>query len=179
MSRRGFYAVRLTGLGDGEHDFSFELDQQFFTLFDHPEVENGLVKATVILEKKPGILALHFSLQGEVEVICDRCLTPFMAPVDSVQDIYVKTGDEFRELEDNVIMINEDDHEIDVSQYLYEYVVLSLPMQKIHPSDAGGLPGCDPDMLDRLDEFAVRRSEDEQETDPRWDALKGIFENNN
>ena len=42
MSKRGSYAVRISGLGDGEHDFLFELDQQFFVLFEHPEIKNAV-----------------------------------------------------------------------------------------------------------------------------------------
>ena len=64
MSKRDSYAVRISGLGEGDHDFSFELEQQFFGLFEHSEIENGNVLAEVILEKKPGVMALHFSLSG-------------------------------------------------------------------------------------------------------------------
>ncbi len=138
-----------------------------------------MVYATVTLEKKPGLMALHFYLHGEVEVMCDRCLSPFMAAVEAIQDIFVKTGDISGELEDNVIMIHKEDHEIDVAQYLYEYVVLSLPMQKIHPVRKGGESGCDPQMLRKLKEYTAEKPEKEREPDPRWDALKGILENNN
>ena len=92
MSRREPYAVRISGLGEGDHDFSFELDQQFFASFEHPEIENGNVLALVILEKKAGVMALHFSLTGEVEVVCDRCLEPFMTGIRTSQVIFVKTG---------------------------------------------------------------------------------------
>ncbi len=69
VSTRGSYAIRISGLGEGDHDFSFELDQQFFASFEHSEIKNGNVLAMVILEKKSGFLALHFSLDGEVEVL--------------------------------------------------------------------------------------------------------------
>ena len=52
MSKRDSYAVRISGLGEGDHDFSFELDQKFFALFEQSEIENGNVQAEVILEKK-------------------------------------------------------------------------------------------------------------------------------
>ena len=179
MSSRGLYTVRLAGLGDGEHEFSFELDHRFFASFENPIVESGSVNAKVTLEKNQGLLALHFNLHGEVEVICDRCLLSFMTSVEAIQDIFVKTGDFSGELEDNVIMINKEDHEIDVAQYLYEYVVLSLPMQKIHPDREGGESGCDPEMLNKLKEYAAQKPEKKRDPDPRWDALKGILENNN
>ena len=90
MSKRGSYAVRLSGLADGEHDFSFELDQQFFASLEQSEIERGNVKTDIVLEKKPGVLSLHFNLKGKVEVICDRCLESFMTEIDTMQMIFVK-----------------------------------------------------------------------------------------
>ena len=65
MSKRDLYAVRLSGLGEGDHDFSFELDHKFFASLEEPEIENGNVRAEVLLEKKVGLLALHFHLEGD------------------------------------------------------------------------------------------------------------------
>ena len=177
MSRRGPYAVRISGLADGDHDFQFVLDQKFFATLEHPEIENGNVSARITLEKKPGVLSLCFKLTGEVEVVCDRCLEPFMTEIDTTQTIFVKEGDEPGEIEDNVVMIHKDDHEIEVGQFMYEYIVLALPLQRMHPDDEQGVPACDPDMIKHLD--AHRGIKDlKDQTDPRWDALKGIIEKN-
>jgi len=175
VSKRGSYAVRISGLGDGDHDFLFDLDQQFFVLFEHPDMKNGRVKTRVIFEKKAGILVLHFSLTGEVEVTCDRCLELFMTPIETAQSMYVKLGDNSGEIEDDVLVIERDEHEIEVGQYLYEFIVLALPYQRIHPSDKNGNPSCNPEMLEKLE---AHRAKETDQTDPRWDALKGIIEKN-
>lgn len=167
--------MRISGLGDGDHGFIFELDQEFFALFEHPDMENGRVKARVILEKKAGVLALHFVLSGEVLVTCDRCLEPFMTPIETSQTMYVKWGDTPGELEDDVLVIGRDEHEIEVGQYLYEFIILALPYQRIHPSDKEGKPACDPEMLKKLE---AHRAKEIDQTDPRWDVLKGIIEKN-
>lgn len=176
MSRRATYAVRISGLGEGNHNFSFELDKQFFALFEHPDLENGQVRAEVMMEKKAGVMSLHFSLDGEVEVVCDRCLEKYMTGISTTQSLFVKTGDTPGELEDDVLMIGRDDHEIDVGQYLFEFIVLALPYQKIHPDDMQGNSTCDPDMLKHLDAHSHKETEQDKNGDPRWDALKGIIE---
>jgi len=170
--------VRISGLGDGDHDFLFELDQQFFALFEHPDIKNGKVQAQVIFEKKAGVLALHFSMTGEVEVICDRCLEDFMTAIDTSQTVFVKLGDVAGEIEDDVIVISRDEHEIEVSQYLYEFIILALPYQRIHLSDKNGKSTCNPEMLKKLEAHQANDTDQSEMTDPRWDALKGIIEKN-
>ena len=176
MSKRGTYAVRISGLGEGEHDFQFELDRSFFVSFEHPEIENGNVQARVVLEKKPGVFALHFTLEGEVEVVCDRCLEAFMQDISTNQTLFLKTGDNPGEVEDDVLVISRDEHEIEVGQFMFEFVILALPYQKVHPEDSRGQSGCDPEMLKRLDAHRYKETGQESSTDPRWDALKGIIE---
>ena len=177
MSKRGSYAVRISGLADGDHDFSFELDQQFFASLEQSEIERGDVEADIVLEKKPSVLSLHFNLRGKVEVTCDRCLEPFMTVIETSQTIYVKMGETPGEIEDDVIMINKDDHEIDVGQFIYEFIILALPYKRIHPDDEQGAPACNPEMIRRLDDHRGNQVQEDQ-TDPRWDALKGIIEKN-
>jgi uncharacterized metal-binding protein YceD (DUF177 family) len=176
VSKLGTYAVRISGLGEGDHGFSFELGRKFFALFEHPEIENGNVHAEVILEKKTGVFSLHFSLTGEVEVVCDRCLEKFMTGISTSQSIFVKMGETPGEIEDDVLMIGRDDHEIEVGHYLYEFIILALPYQKVHPDDAQGNSTCDPEMLKQLDAHRFRKPDQKEIGDPRWDALKGIIE---
>ena len=178
MSKRGSYAVRISGLGEGNHDFSFELDQQFFASFEHPEIENGRVLAQIILEKKSGVLALHFSLNGEVEVLCDRCLESFMTKISSSQVIFVKTGESHGEIEDDVVVIGKDDNEIEVGRFMFEFIILALPFKRIHPVGTED-NSCNPDMLERLNAHRSKESDQNDQTDPRWDALKSIIEKNN
>ena len=178
MSKRGSYAVRISGLGEGDHNFSFELDRQFFAFFEHSEISQGNVHAEVVLEKKPGLMSLHFSLEGQVEVACDRCLDEFMLDIFTLQTMYVKIGDTPGEVEDDVLIIGRDDHEIQVGQYLYEFIMLALPYQRIHPDVAGGTSACNQEMLRKLNDHRAQEHEIKETTDPRWDVLKGIIEKN-
>ncbi len=178
MRKGGSYAVRISGLGEGDHDFSFEIEKQFFVLFEHPDISNGNVHAEVTLEKKTGVFSLHFSLTGNVEVLCDRCLEKFSTDISTTQTIFVKVGESPGEIEDDVLIIARDDHEIEVGQYLYEFILLALPYQKVHPDDSDGHSTCNPEMLKQLDAHSTKETEREENIDPRWDALKGIIEKN-
>ena len=178
MSKRDSYAVRISGLGEGDHHFSFELDRKFFVLFEHSDISDGNINAEVILEKKPGVFSLHFSLEGRVEVMCDRCLENFFTNISITQTVFVKLGETKEEIEDDVLMIGRDDHEIEVRQYLYEFIMLALPYQKVHPDDSEGNSTCNPEMIKQLDAHRSKVPDKEDTIDPRWDALKGIIEKN-
>ena len=178
MKKRGLYAVRISGLGEGDHNFSFELDRAFFDLFEHSEISRGNVQADVVLEKKKNDFSLHFSLDGQVEVPCDRCLDEFLMDISVRQTIFIKTGETPGEVEDNVLIIRKDDHEIDVGHYMYEFIILALPYQKIHPDDAEGNSACNREMLNKLNAHRIEDPDRKEQTDPRWDVLKGIIEKN-
>jgi uncharacterized metal-binding protein YceD (DUF177 family) len=60
-------------------------------------------------------------------------------------------------------------------QHCYEYILLALPIQRVHPDDKNGESTCDPGMLDKLKEHIII---EEPETDPRWDELKKLMNNN-
>jgi uncharacterized protein len=171
--------VRISGLSEGKHDFSFNLGQEFFALFEQTEIEQGEVYAGVVLEKSAGAMALHFHLSGKVQVLCDRCLDPFMIAISSDQQLIVKRGDVPGDIGDDVIVIGQEDHEIDIRQYLYEFIVLALPIKRIHPADENGLSTCNPGMIKKLEAHRGGAGPRRKRTDPRWDALKEIIENNN
>ena len=134
--------------------------------------------AEVILEKKTGVFSLHFSLEGKVEVMCDRCLDKFMTDVSTTHTIFVKMGETPGEIEDDVLIIGRDDHEIEVGQYLFEFIMLALPYQKVHPDDYEGHSTCNPEMLKQLDAHRTKEADKDEKIDPRWDAIKGIIEKN-
>ncbi len=171
------YVVRLSGLEDGTHEFEFTLDDSFFAAFDYDEIKSGAVEALVSLIKKPGLLTLDIHLKGMVSLVCDRCLEEYQQTVEKQEQLYLKYGDHAEELEDNVVMIPGETHEIRVAQYLFEFTVLSLPLKKVHPDREDGSSGCNQNMLNKLNEHTIRKGE--QEIDPRWNELKKIIEKNN
>ena len=78
------------------------------------------------------------------------------------------------EQEDDIWMMDENTYEIDLFHFVYESIVLALPIRIVHEDDADGNPTCDPEVMRRLNEMNAESVDNEQETDPRWDALKNI-----
>ena len=132
----------------------------------------------VVLQKSLRLLTLDFFIDGTVRVPCDRCLEEFDLPLVFHETLYVKFGDKRCEESANTLIIPEDDAFLVISQYLYEYIHLALPIRRVHPDDEQGHSTCNPVMIKKLEEFSVETFK-EQETDQRWSVLKNFIKNTN
>jgi uncharacterized metal-binding protein YceD (DUF177 family) len=163
------YGIAFVGLKDGETAFSYEIGPSFFDMFEGSLISKADVFVHLTFDKKPGLFVLSFFLDGAVTTECDRCLEPFELPIQASYRLVVKIKEEPAESEDpDVIFIQPSQNEINVAQYIYEYINLSVPMQKTCDLSADGKK-CDPKVLARLG-----ITHEEQGTDPRWDHLKDL-----
>ncbi len=176
MKRQSQYVIAYKGLKDGLHLFDFKVDDLFFESFEESEIEKGDVNIHVTLNKKPTILEFLFEIDGKVTVSCDRCLDPVELEIEYEAPLYVKFGDETHEETDELYVISEQETEIDLAQFIYEFIHLSLPYRRVHPDDKNGNSTCNKEMLKRLEELSV--NEEKPDTDPRWNNLKDLFNNN-
>jgi uncharacterized metal-binding protein YceD (DUF177 family) len=170
------YTIQFKGLKNGTHEYNFQLDNAFFGEFGSSEIEKGNISAKVILTKKSQLLQLEFDITGGVWVTCDRCLGGFEMPVHHENEFIVKFDDEKagdQQFDEEIIYLGEEEHELKLARYLYESVVLSLPVKKIHPDNEEGESTCDSDMLDKLDEHGKKS----KGMDPRWEALRKLRNN--
>jgi hypothetical protein len=55
---------------------------------------------------------------------------------------------------------------------LYEFLMLSIPLQKIHPQDANGNETCNPDVLAFLEQSA--QAVEQQNKNTIWKGLDSI-----
>jgi len=160
------FKIPFRGLKPGVHQYDYQIDKQFFEHLEYAELSNGNLKVSLELTRQERMLIFEFSIRGNVEVICDRCLGKFNQAIDGNEKLFVKFGEDWEEESEDVIIIPESEYQFDISKYLYEYIVLLMPMQRIHPDDEQGKTTCDQDMVDRLDNH-----QKVSEFDPRWDAL--------
>lgn len=156
LKRFSEYTIPFGSISNGLHEFEFELVDAFFGLFPESEIQSADVLVKIEMIRQERQLEFHFELDGWVMQPCDRCLEEYKQPVSGEFGLYGKFGHGNNEDEFDVVWIEPDEYQIDLSQYLYEYIVLSLPMRKVHPDKAGGKPGCDPGMLDLLKNFSVK-----------------------
>ncbi|HNQ83836.1 MAG TPA: DUF177 domain-containing protein, partial [Bacteroidales bacterium] len=132
------YIIPFSGLKAGNYDYSFEIDGRFFEEFEYSEIREGKLHVDCLLEKQDRMMIFSFRIKGAVRVICDRCAGEFDWPVEGKQQLIVKFGQEHTEEAEDILVITEKEHELDLSQYLYEYIHLLVPIRKIHGTDENG-----------------------------------------
>ncbi|SFK42529.1 YceD family protein [Proteiniphilum acetatigenes] len=187
MAKFSLYNISLKNLSEGVHTFEYDLDRKFFDAIDGDEVRKGNVKVTVKVRKTSSTFEFNFDLKGIIQVPCTRCLDDMNLDVDTQSRLIVKFGKEYSEESDEIVIIPEEEGEINIAWFLYEFIALTIPIKHVHPTgecnrvvssklrkhravstdDADDDDGEIPD-----DDFS---DEDEsQDNDPRWDALKGL-----
>lgn len=173
------YKINLKSLRDGEHEFTYLLDSAYFEAVEGSFILDGEVDAEVRVLKRGDLYQLNILVDGYVVVSCDRCLGELEEDVYSERDLVVKFGSEYREESDEVLVVPAQEGVLDLSWMLYEDVVLSLPMQRMHPEGE-----CDSEMTARYaslsSSVAAPESDgverDDDGVDLRWAALKKLKE---
>jgi uncharacterized metal-binding protein YceD (DUF177 family) len=192
MSKFEQYNIVLKDLTDEVRVFEFDLDSVYFKKIDSPEVQKGNVKAKVSVQKKMSTYELQFQLEGSVIIPCDRCLDDMVQLIHYKEKLQVKFGDTFSE-EDEIVIVPESDGGINIAWFLYEFIVLNIPIKHVHATGE-----CNKTMVTKLKKHITRKkdddddespalefddddddfSTDEIQTDPRWEGLPNITENN-
>ena len=170
------YSIAYKGLKNGSHDFSFEVGGAFFEACGSTDIKDGACSVAVTLAKSDAQLTVDTAIHGCVVVACDRCLEDCRVPVDFEGRLLVKFSDEPCEYDGEVLWLRPGEDEVDLAQYIYESIVLSLPYQRVHPEG-----GCDPEMLRRFrivsgEEFAAieARSEEPDRKGSGWEKLAAL-----
>lgn len=177
----------------GEKDYNFRLGKHFFENMECTDVRDADLDAALKVNHRNGVYDLDFHLTGEVTVACDRCLDDLQLPVDSTYHIVVKYGEEFKQDSDELLEIPETDDSVNVAYMIYDTAMLAIPMKHVHP-----LGKCNRAMSALLKKHRATRPDDpdaeledelldgiddepaanDAPTDPRWDALKGLNNEN-
>ncbi len=174
VSWKNKYNIEFKGLKEGLHDYEFKVNKKFFEQYNESLVENGEVTVKVKLEKRSAFLKLLFSISGWLELTCDRCLEEYQQDIELGTELFVKFGEETEFDEgDNVIWVLPEEHAINLTQVIYEYIILSIPLRHVHPNEAGE-NSCNREMLERLNMITHAEDAEEEEIDPRWAALKNL-----
>ena len=171
------YIIRFKGLKEGAHDFKFGITREFFNHFDVLEAKDGTLDVIIDLFKRPGFLTLDILVKGKVNVQCDRCLEYFDYPVEYNSNLLVKFSVDNSSQSDDIIIIDPDDSELNLTHYLYECISLAIPYRKIHPESADGKSSCKKEMLQKIREFKVKKHKETIETN--WEKLKSYSANKN
>jgi len=168
METSNKYKLAFKGLEDGNHEFNVLIDKTFIELFGIEEIVDFDVEIHISMLKRDNLLELDIDAEGAIQVPCDRCLEVFSLPVSFENRLLVKTNAAKNEvIDENLIHLSVQTDMLDLSQYLYESLIVSLPIKKVHPDNE-----CNKEMIKRLNPSKTKKTKND--SDPRWDALKNI-----
>ena len=169
------FIIPLNGLTAGENKFFWRAGKEFFEGFDNTEILAADLDIEVVAEKSGRYLGIDCEIDGKVTVECDRCLEDLDIPIGTDIMLSVKYGSEensegHQEGEREVLFIPQDEAELDLSQIIYDYVCLSLPMQRVHEDG-----GCNPETMRYYASGENEVQEVSVEQENPFAALKDMF----
>jgi uncharacterized metal-binding protein YceD (DUF177 family) len=180
MANRRAFEIAFVGLRPGLHEFSYELDDKFFIEKGAEDFTNARANVKLTLEKNTGFMRLKFEIDGKADVTCDRCGSPLKIDLWDEFKMLVKLVDDpdvmnEQEEDPDVHYISRNESHLDVSDWLYEFVMLSVPMQKMCGDDEKGESKCNKEVLAKLEEMKERAAQNE--TNNLWKGLDQFKKN--
>jgi uncharacterized protein len=166
------YSVNILGLSQKTHSFEFQLGNAFFEKYGREVVAEGHFEAKVVLDKRETLIDVDFEIEGKANLICDRSLDPFEYPMKIIRKMIFKFGEAMEEVSDEIVIIPRDLDVLDIGQYIYEFIVLDIPIKKIHPR----FQSDEEDDEDEEGKVVYQSEKNEDEIDPRWEQLKKLKE---
>ncbi|MGN0032614.1 MAG: YceD family protein [Candidatus Limimorpha sp.] len=164
------YTIQLDSMPFGNNDFQFVIDDSFFGERECSEVKSGVVNLLLNVEKLDSMFILTLNFEGFVVLPCDRCGDDYNQRVSSVAKIFLKYGavNDIDNDDDDIIFINKNENDFDLTDIIYDYISVSLPMHRAHENEND----CNQDVIKYLEESERRQSQ--RQTDlgnPVWSNL--------
>ena len=132
------FIIPFIGLKVGKHHFDYRIDNSFFQHFEYEEFNSVDVSIDLQFEKKLTLMELSFSVSGSVTINCDLTNEPYQQDLDDQFKLVVKFGNEYNDDNEEILIIPHGEYEINVAQYIYELIVLSVPAKRVHPGIEDG-----------------------------------------
>jgi uncharacterized metal-binding protein YceD (DUF177 family) len=177
MKQLNEFLIPFIGLKLGKHTFEYQINNTFFEQFDYNEFENSNINVKAVLEKKANFMELSLKHKGTIFVPCDTTAEMFDMPIIGKIKIVVQFGEEFNNENEELLILPYGEFQIDISQFVYEMIVLSVPLRRVHPGIKDGT--LQSEVLVKLEELKVKKIKEKKEIseniDPRWDKLKQLL----
>ncbi|NCI47029.1 YceD family protein [Sediminibacterium soli] len=175
MNQRREFEIAFVGLKPGIHVYEYRIEDKFFAPYGKQDFEHCGADVKLTLDKKTGFMQLRFDVGGSVEVTCDRCGNPLPVQLWDEFNILVKmvdNPDEMNAQEDDpdVYYISRGESHLYVSDWIYEFINLSIPLQKMCLEEEKGGPGCNKEVLEKLKEMEAGTKQPES-TNTVWKGL--------
>ncbi|MBK9732685.1 MAG: DUF177 domain-containing protein [Chitinophagaceae bacterium] len=169
------YEIAFVGLKEGINTFNFPIGADFFSLFEDSLVKEGKLEVNLEFDKELSFFLLKFMISGWVNLPCDRCSALLKFPIDEDYNIVVKFDHHSDAEKDDsmadIVYISRSESHLDVSQLIYEFINLSIPLNRVNCDNLKDEKPCNQDILKRLIPQKVKKH---PVKDPRWDNLSKI-----
>jgi len=162
----GPFIVKFEQLSLGEHEFSFKANKALFEGSGNEDVLDSNFDINLKLYKTGNMMDLKFQYTGDFVLPCDRCNDPMKISINEESKLAVKFGQIHHEDLDELIVLEDHEHEIDLKQYFYECLSLMIPVRHVHDEKK-----CNEEILNKLGRV---QKNDLSDADPRWQKLKEL-----
>lgn len=168
------YSIPFAGLKQGKHKFEYQIDNTFFESFDYHEFNDAAIGLNIVLEKMATVLEFEMNTKGIVNLHCDLTNEPFDQKTEASLKLLVKFGESYNDEDDEILILPHGEHQVNIAQYIYEMIVLSVPSKRIHPGVLDGT--LNSEALKKLEELRPKENKkDKNNIDPRWEVLKKLL----
>ena len=175
MSRSREFEIAFVGLKPGIHMFNYVIDDKFFEPFQQQDFWNCKANVKLTLDKNSSFMLLKFEIGGTLDVTCDRCNNKLPLELWDEFKLTVKLVEEAeimneQEEDPDVFYIGRNESHIDISGWIYEFVNLSLPMQKTCGYEKMDGPYCNKAAREVLKNLEKKKSQPKE--NPIWKGLE-------
>ena len=173
MSQRREYEIAFVGLKPGTHQYEYRVDDKFFVPYGEQDFTNCKAHIKLLLDKKNGFMQLKFDVDGTTDVVCDKCGNSLPMQLWDEFNIIVKIVDEpelmnEQEEDPDVYYISRGESHLHLSDWIYEFINLSIPLQKMCKESEMGGPKCNTEVLEKLKQM---EQEIQKSSNPLWKGL--------
>ncbi len=175
MNHRREYEIAFVGLKPGVHLYEYKVEDKFFIPYGEQDFSQCDATVKLYLDKKSGFMQLKFDIDGSIQAGCDRCGNTLPLQLWDEFNIIVKMVDEpeilnEQEEDPDVYYIGRNESHLMVADWIYEFVNLSIPLQKTcSPEEMGG-PKCNKEVLEKLKKMEEDATKDSTPT--IWKGLE-------
>ncbi len=167
------FTIPYKGMGSGIHNLEFDVHSDFFKAFEASHLDNGEFKVLVEMDKRHDSSVFSFDIEGNTKTNCDRCLESISLPMYGTFTLHVKHSTE-GESTDEIMYIHPETSTLNLSQVIYEFVLLCMPLVKIYDCENDEQPPCNLTILEKLDQEEEQEKEENKTKNGIWDSLKGL-----
>ncbi|MDI9359111.1 MAG: DUF177 domain-containing protein [Phycisphaerales bacterium] len=160
MSTKRQYEIVVPNLKEGLHHFEYVVDNSFFEGYNERGFISCCATVKMQLNKQVDILQLHFDIDGQIRLNCDRCGNEIDKVLWDEYKLLVKLVHGAMELNEteqdiDIYYLDKKNPILDVATWIYEFVILSIPNSRICGQNELGASLCNPTVLATLEKICI------------------------